>query len=80
MRKNKNLTITKKFRDILDNFKFSSNHFKNNECDELEKMKKELELFLNFQPKLIIDDKEIMLKSHIDFVDKIIEKGKKELK
>ena len=71
------LTITKKFRDILDSFKFSSNQFKNNECDELEKMKKDLELFLNFQPKLIIDDKEIMLKSHIDFVDKIIEKGKK---
>ncbi len=71
------LTITKKFRDILDNFKFSSNHFKNTECDELAKMKKDLELFLNFQPKLIIENKKINLKSHIDFVDKIIEKGKK---
>ena len=40
-------------------------------------MKKELEIFLNFNPKLVINGQNINVKSPIELVDRIIEKGKK---
>ncbi len=71
------LKIIKTFREIVDKFIFTLEDFKNNECVQIDKMKKELEIFLNFKPKLIIDDEEINIKSPLELVDKIIEKGKK---
>ena len=71
------IKFDREFRGITDKFVLKKEYLKYNECDELNKMHKDIKFFTDNNVTLVLEDQETILKCPLDLVNIIIDKGKK---
>ena len=71
------IKFEREFRGITDKFVLKKEYLKYNECDELNKMHKDIKFFTENNVTLVLEDQETILKCPLDLVNIIIDKGKK---